>query len=69
MINIDKWIHDSDCPAQMIMQVHDELVFEVEDTFVNEASLKINELMASCYKLAVPLIVDVGIGNNWDKAH
>ena len=69
MINIDKWINDTSCPIQMIMQVHDELVFEVDEGFVDEANLKIMKLMSSCYSLDVPLIVDVGIGDNWDKAH
>ena len=69
MINIDKWINDTSCPVQMIMQVHDELVFEVDEGFVDEANLKIMKLMSSCYSLDVPLIVDVGIGDNWDKAH
>ncbi len=69
MIDIDKWINNTNCPVQMIMQVHDELVFEVKDDFVDEANLKITELMSSCYSLAIPLVVDVGIGDNWDKAH
>jgi DNA polymerase-1 len=69
MINIDKWINKGNYPIQMIMQVHDELVFEVEDNFVDEANRKIIELMSTCYNLDVPLIVDLGIGNNWDKAH
>ena len=69
MINIDKWINKDNYPIQMIMQVHDELVFEVEDHFVDEANSKIIELMSTCYNLDVPLIVDLGIGNNWDKAH
>jgi DNA polymerase-1 len=69
MINIDKWINKGNYPIQMIMQVHDELVFEVEDNFVDEANSKIIELMSTCYNLDVPLIVDLGIGNNWDKAH
>ena len=69
MINIDKWINKGNYPIQMIMQVHDELVFEVEDHFVDEANSKIIELMSTCYNLDVPLIVDLGIGSNWDKAH
>ena len=69
MINIDKWINNTSYPIQMIMQVHDELVFEVHEDFVDEANLKITELMSSCYSLDVPLIVDIGIGDNWDKAH
>jgi DNA polymerase-1 len=51
------------------MQVHDELVFEVNKSFVDEANSKISELMANCFKLDVPLLVDIGVGDNWDKAH
>ncbi len=69
MIDIHKWIKEENCPVKVIMQVHDELVFEVKKDFVEEAKIRINELMSYCYKLDVPLIVDIGIGNNWDKAH
>jgi len=53
----------------MLMQVHDELVFEVKNSFVEEAKAKIDNLMSNCLKLDVPLIVDVGLGNNWETAH
>ena len=69
MIDVYKWIEEGNCPIRVIMQVHDELVFEVKKDFVEEAKIRINELMSYCYKLDVPLIVDIGIGNNWDKAH
>jgi len=51
------------------MQVHDELVFEIHDDFIDEASKQIDLLMSNCFKLNVPLVVDIGIGDNWDKAH
>jgi len=54
---------------RMIMQVHDELVFEVADGILDSAVTSIRECMASAAKLAVPLVVDIGIGNNWDEAH
>ena len=69
MIDIAKWIEKDNAPVKIIMQVHDELVFEVNKSFVEEANSKISQLMANCFKLDVPLIVDVGIGDNWDKAH
>ena len=69
MINIDKWIVTSNSPVRMIMQVHDELVFEIKKDFVDKAKIKINDLMMNCFKLSVPLIVDICVGDNWDKAH
>ena len=69
MINIDKWIVTSNSPVRMIMQVHDELVFEIRKDFVDKAKIKINDLMRNCFKLSVPLIVDICVGDNWDKAH
>ena len=69
MINIDKWIVASNSPVRMIMQVHDELVFEIKKDFVDKAKIKINDLMMNCFKLSVPLIVDICVGDNWDKAH
>ena len=62
-------LEKDNAPVKIIMQVHDELVFEVNKSFVEEANSKISQLMANCFKLDVPLIVDVGIGDNWDKAH
>jgi DNA polymerase-1 len=53
----------------MIMQVHDELVFEVADAQVESFREQIAGLMASAADLAVPLVVEVGVGNNWDEAH
>ncbi|MDT0594798.1 DNA polymerase I [Glaciecola petra] len=53
----------------MVMQVHDELVFEIKEEKVNEYTLKINALMEECVSLDVPLVVEAGIGDNWDEAH
>ena len=69
MIDIAKWIEKENAPVKIIMQVHDELVFEVNKSFVEEANRKISQLMANCFKLDVPLLVDIGVGDNWDKAH
>jgi DNA polymerase-1 len=51
------------------MQVHDELVFEVPDNELETVTASVAELMQSVAKLDVPLVVEVGVGNNWDKAH
>ena len=69
MINIHQWIHNNEEDFYMIMQVHDELVFEIPEGKVQYASEKIKNLMEQVVKLEVDLIVDVGIGNSWEKAH
>ena len=51
------------------MQVHDELVFEVAESALDRAVTNIRECMGNAANLAVPLVVDIGIGNNWDEAH
>jgi DNA polymerase-1 len=53
----------------MIMQVHDELVFEVADDWTDRARDEIRGHMVGVAQLTVPLVVDVGIGRNWDEAH
>ncbi len=53
----------------MIMQVHDELVFEVRDDHTDEITTGVRERMMGAAKLSVPLIVDIGTGDNWDEAH
>ena len=53
----------------MIMQVHDELVFEVAEAQVEHCAGTIRAIMCSAADLDVPLIVDIGIGSNWDEAH
>ena len=69
MLSVDKWI-ESDAPdVRMIMQVHDELIFEIPQEQVESACESIRNLMNNVAKLRVPLLVDVGIGNNWDEAH
>ncbi|MGB5225817.1 MAG: DNA polymerase I [Arenicellales bacterium] len=69
MLSVDKWI-ESDAPdVRMIMQVHDELIFEIPQDQVESASESIRNLMNNVAKLRVPLLVDVGVGKNWDEAH
>lgn len=70
MISVDEWLQQqNDSAVRMIMQVHDELVFEVKSEAVEAASQKIRALMEGSVKLDVPLLVEVGVGDNWDEAH
>ena len=69
MIDLHTWAQASSGAAVMIMQVHDELVFEVEESFLDEATKVVRDQMSAAAELAVPLVVDVGIGANWDEAH
>lgn len=69
MISLDKEIQTGKFDMRMIMQVHDELIFEIKEAQVDEAIKLINEKMESAAELDVPLVVDVGIGMNWDEAH
>ena len=70
MIAVDEWLGQQDEPAvSMIMQVHDELVFEVRADKVDETSEKIRQLMEGSMQLDVPLRVEIGVGDNWDQAH
>lgn len=69
MLNIDAWLADQAPDIKMIMQVHDELVFEVPKVQADAVTKKVCELMSAAAKLSVPLIVDAGRGKNWDEAH
>ncbi|KHN49208.1 DNA polymerase I [Pectobacterium fontis] len=69
MIAIDDWIQKETPQVKMIMQVHDELVFEIHDSVIEESINKIKVLMEGCMQLNVPLQVDIGTGMNWDEAH
>src|SRR5690606_583146 len=69
MIAVDAWIADHAQRARMLLQVHDELVFEADEEFVPELVSRVPELMSAAAELSVPLVVDTGIGNNWDEAH
>jgi DNA polymerase-1 len=71
MIAVQKWIEDSALKTLLIMQVHDELVFEVPSGELEIVKAKVPELMQSVGKgqIDIPLVVEVGVGNNWDKAH
>ena len=69
MIAVQHWLDESSAPARMIMQVHDELVFEVAEDSVDEVRAEVVALMSAAAELAVPLKVDAGVGTNWDQAH
>ena len=69
MIAVDRWISEKHLKSRLIMQVHDELVLEVRDAELEHVKRELPALMSGVAKLAVPLVVDIGAGPNWDKAH
>ncbi|HKJ10050.1 MAG TPA: DNA polymerase I, partial [Gammaproteobacteria bacterium] len=69
MIAVDGWIQSADHGVRMVMQVHDELVFEITEGQVEAAGERIRAAMEGAAALDVPLLVDIGVGANWDEAH
>jgi len=69
MVQVDHWLADGEFDARMIMQVHDELVFEVRSDQLEAFKAEVVERMAAAADLDVPLIVDAGFGENWEQAH
>ena len=69
MITLHAWLEESGAQARMIMQVHDELVFEVAEDAVAEVQSVVVKQMEAAAELSVPLKVDAGVGKNWDEAH
>lgn len=69
MLAVDAWLASSDVDALMVMQVHDELVFEVAEDGLSSLEEGVREHMQGAAELSVPLVVDIGTGNNWDEAH
>jgi DNA polymerase-1 len=70
MIAVADWQRNQETPpARMIMQVHDELVFEVRDDAIEPCTKIIHQLMEHTVELSVPLLVSIGVGANWDDAH
>lgn len=69
MIDVDNWIREHNNSVRMIMQVHDELVFEIPEKDLENVSRELQHIMEAAAELAVPLIAEVGIGDNWDEAH
>ncbi|MDP6165228.1 MAG: DNA polymerase I [Gammaproteobacteria bacterium] len=69
MIHVHQWLAKQDLDARMIMQVHDELVFEVAEAQLTALQAGVKEAMEGAAQLNVPLVVDIGVGGNWDEAH
>jgi len=69
MIDVDAWLTETALDAKMIMQVHDELVFEVADEACETLCTNVTKRMANVIELEVPLLTEVGVGANWDEAH
>ncbi|MCE4285521.1 DNA polymerase I [Xanthomonas hortorum pv. vitians] len=69
MVSVDAWIADHAEHALMILQVHDELVFEADADFVDTLLCEVTARMSAAAELRVPLVVDSGVGDNWDEAH
>ncbi len=69
MVAVDNWLSDSGLDARVILQVHDELVLEVREDLVEQVKDEIRGYMSGAAELEVPLLVEVGVGSNWDEAH
>ncbi|WP_025132047.1 DNA polymerase I [Pseudomonas sp. PH1b] len=69
MVAVDNWLESSGLDARVILQVHDELVLEVREDLVDKVREEIRGHMSGAATLDVPLLVEVGVGNNWDEAH
>ncbi|MFV3290551.1 DNA polymerase I [Pseudomonas sp. NY11955] len=69
MVNVDNWLTESGLDARVILQVHDELVLEVREDLVQQVKDEIRQHMSQAAQLDVPLLVEAGIGANWDEAH
>ncbi len=69
MVSVDAWLQPQATRALMLMQVHDELVFEVDADFVDTLLVGVTTRMEAAAELRVPLVVDSGVGANWDEAH
>jgi DNA polymerase-1 len=69
MLGVDAWCQSPEVSVRLIMQVHDELVLEVREDFLEQATAQVSALMSAAAQLRVPLKVDTGHGHNWDQAH
>ncbi|HRF55458.1 MAG TPA: DNA polymerase, partial [Aquimonas sp.] len=69
MLDLHEWLHSQQDRAHMLMQVHDELVFEVDADFCDTLIAEARQRMQNAATLRVPLVVDCGVGDNWDEAH
>ncbi len=69
MVRVDDWLGSSRVDARVILQVHDELVLEVREDQLQQVREGVCQLMSAAAELSVPLLVEAGVGNNWDEAH
>ena len=69
MINIHKWMKSEKLKSKMLMQVHDELVFEVHHSEIEVVKQNVKEMMMNAIKMDVPMDVGMGLGRNWLEAH
>ncbi|MGI9323277.1 MAG: DNA polymerase, partial [Pseudomonadales bacterium] len=69
MIDVDEWLEKSALDCKMTMQVHDELVLEVPEARVKEVCAELTKRMEAAAKLSIPLVVETGVGDDWDEAH
>jgi DNA polymerase-1 len=69
MITVHGWLASSNLDTRMTMQVHDELVLEVPEGNVQEVASGVEKLMSGAVELCIPLVVEAGVGDNWDEAH
>ncbi|MBT4160389.1 MAG: DNA polymerase I, partial [Gammaproteobacteria bacterium] len=69
MLEVDKWLQETDLSTRMTMQVHDELVLEVPESNVQEVVTGVESRMSAAAELSIPLVVETGVGDNWDEAH
>ena len=65
MVQLNKKLLEMNIPVKMLLQVHDELLFEVQPDFLDITTQLVKETMEDCVKLKVPLLVEIGVGNNW----
>ena len=65
MVQLNKKLLEMNIPVKMLLQVHDELLFEVQPDFLDITTQLVKKTMEDCVKLNVPLLVDIGVGNNW----
>ena len=69
MISVHEWLGSDKANGRMIMQVHDELVFEVAEDEIDAFAERVSNIMCAAADLSAPLKVDIGTGKNWDEAH
>lgn len=69
MLSVDQWLSTANVRAKMLLQVHDELVLEAHESAVDEVKTQVVNLMSQAASLSVPLLVEAGVGQNWDEAH